>query len=72
TFDVEETLELTNSIELTTFDFTAENYSITKAIDDALGCLLTITAEYEDGSSDVFYIRVVDMTCEEFFDWLEE
>lgn len=72
TFDVEKTVELNNTVDFTAFHFTSENYSITKAVNSALGCLLTITVEYTDGSSDTFYIHVVDMSCQEFFDWLQE
>ena len=71
-FNIEETFEGTNLLGLTTFDFTTENYSITKAVNSALGCLLTITVEYTDGSSDTFYIYVVNMSCKEFFDLLEK
>lgn len=45
-FNIEETLELTNSVELTTFDFTAENYSITKVVGT---CYITLSFYGEDG-----------------------
>jgi len=66
TFNVEETLELTNSVELTTFDFTAENYSITKVVDNALGCLLKFTFVLEDGSEVVRYYYT-SQSCADFF-----
>jgi hypothetical protein len=71
--NLEKTIEISNSMELASFDFSSyENYTVIDSSNLALGCLLTITVEYEDGTSDEFYIHVVDMSCKEFFDWLEE
>lgn len=66
TYDVENTVELTNSVELASADFTAENYSITKVVDNALGCLLKFTFILEDGSQVVRYYYT-SQSCEEFF-----
>ncbi len=66
TFDVEKTVELTNSVELSGADFTAENYSITKVVDNALGCLLKFTFILEDGSQVVRYYYT-SQSCAEFF-----
>jgi hypothetical protein len=65
TFDVEKNVELNNTVDFTAFDLTSENYSINKVVDNALGCLLTITFIYEDGSSDTFYVAVYGVTCAE-------
>ena len=71
--NVNENFEVTNTLELASYEFSsAENYTVVNSSNLALGCLLTITFEYEDGTSDTFYIHVVDMSCKEFFDWLEE
>lgn len=66
TYDVENTVELTNSVELASADFTAENYSITKVVDNALGCLLKFTFILEDGSQVVRYYYT-SQSCAEFF-----
>ena len=71
--NLNENFEVINTLELASFDFSsAENFTVVNSSNLALGCLLTITFEYEDGTSDTFYLHVVDMSCREFFDWLEE
>ena len=57
---------MTNSVELASADFTAENYSITKVVDNALGCLLKFTFILEDGSQVVRYYYT-SQSCAEFF-----
>jgi len=66
TFNIKDTVELTNSVELENADFTAENYSITKVVDNALGCLLKFTFVLEDGSEVVRYYYT-SQSCKDFF-----
>ena len=47
TYDVEETFEVTNSVKLLAFDFTTENYSITKIVGT---CYVTIGFYDSDGN----------------------
>lgn len=65
---VEETVEVSNLLESISNDFkSTESYTVSTTYSDALGCLITVTFIFEDGSSTTRYYYTSE-SCADFFE----